>query len=395
MRRRSVRAAALLGATLLFAGCDGLFEATNPGSITEDGLTSDASLNALVNGVIGRYDNAYDNIVYYSGLVSDELIGGDTSEGAHAASRRGVFINNPAGGSRQIPTSLWNPLHSARYLAEETYDRLQSHAGDPRADARVALVRLYAGLAYRDFADLFCEATYDQGPAVAQAESYSLAEERFTEALEVATRAGVDSVATMARLQRARIHLERGDFAAAAEDAGTVPAGFLWEAHYANRSGEENGVYNFVNINAFGTVDTGYHHTGDPRVVVDSVGTFAPDGVTPRWDPLKYPDRGSNIPVGKWQEARMIEAEALIAQSDPAAAVARLNEVRAAAGLSALDTAMSPSDAEAALRGERKHELFLESSHRMLDMRRWGLFPEGWETCVPIPYAEVQDNPNL
>ena len=102
-----------------------------------------------------------------------------------------------------------------------------------------------------------------------------------------------------------------------------------------------------------------------------------------------------DIGLAKWQEARLLEAEILLARGEVGNAVALVNEVRAAAGLAPVSSSLTAAQAEAALRTERKHELFMEGQ-RMLDMRRWGLFPQGWQaSCVPIPAAEYATNPNL
>src|SRR5690606_25039616 len=142
------------------------------------------------------------------------------------------------------------------------------------------------------------------------------------------------------------------------------------------------------------TVQQEFWNTGDPRVPVQDAGKPALDGVTPRWDQLKYASRTASLPLGKWQEARLIEAEAELRQGRPAAAVALLNEVRAAAGLAALDASLSEAAAWDALKLERKLELFLEGE-RMLDMRRFDEFPAGWATCSPLPRSETENNPNV
>lgn len=73
IRARSAASAAL-ASVLLFAGCEGIFEAENPGAITEDKLGNQAVMNALVNGVIGEYDEAHDDAVLYAALLSDEVV---------------------------------------------------------------------------------------------------------------------------------------------------------------------------------------------------------------------------------------------------------------------------------------------------------------------------------
>ena len=101
------------------------------------------------------------------------------------------------------------------------------------------------------------------------------------------------------------------------------------------------------------------------------------------------------MPMGQWQEARLIEAEILLGQKETASAVALLNEVRAAAKLPALSAGLGEAEAWTALKQERRNELFLEGQ-RMIDMRRFDEFPAGWGAkCSPLPKAETDNNPNL
>ncbi len=386
----------ILAALLALVGCDSsIFEADDPGSITEDGLDTPAALNALVTGVMGSYNNAYDNVVFYTGVGSDELLGGDTSEPINAASRRGEYLNFAGAGSRIVPVNLWNPLHSARFLAEETFPRLMEGLPDAESDPRPGIVRLYGGMTYLNIAEIFCEAAYDGGPAVPQEESYQLASERLGEAIALAQRAGADSVAQMAHLQRARARLATGDLEGALEDAGAVPDGFNWMAVYRSASGEENLVYNNQNVNGFAVVNEAYRELDDPRVPVVRGEGNTPDGQIPRWNQLRYPDRGADMPIGNWQEARLIQAEVLMELGSFEPALELLNQVRDAAGLDPLSTDLTGEAAVDAMRTERKYELFLVNAHRLVDMRRWDLYEDRWEECVPIPYTEVQDNDNL
>src|SRR5690606_25635640 len=123
--------------------------------------------------------------------------------------------------------------------------------------------------------------------------------------------------------------------------------------------GETNDMYFQLNQRVEGTVGDAFQNTGDPRVPVLNTGLKGADNVTARWDQKKYPDQFTPMPMGTWQEARLIEAEAAIRAGQTPAGVGLLNEVRAAAELPALNTAMPNADALTALRSERKLELFL------------------------------------
>ena len=381
---------------LVLLGCDSsIFDAEDPGRITEEGLEDESIIDPLVVGVEGTYFNAYDNVTFYTAVGSDELVGGDTSEPINAASRRGEYLNFAGAGSRLVTSALWNPLQEARFLAEDASERLEDLLADPGSDDRMARVRLYAGIAYLNLAEIFCRQAYDGGGEVSTEESYGMAVERFNEAEEIAERAGADDVAEMARLQRARAHLALGQEQDALQDAGGVSEGFRWDAVYRSASGEENGLYNLQNVNNFAVVEEDYAELEDPRVPVEITDDMTPDNQIQVRNQLKYPDRGSDMPMGTWQEARLLEAEILVGQGLYEDAMALVNEVRNEADVDPIPEDLTGADAMEAVQEERKVELFLQGPLRMVDMRRWDAFPEDWETCVPIPYTEIQDNPNL
>ena len=56
----------------------------------------------------------------------------------------------------------------------------------------------------------FCTAAADVGPEMQPAESFTLAEQRFTTAIEAATRANTPNLLNAARLGRARVRLFMG-----------------------------------------------------------------------------------------------------------------------------------------------------------------------------------------
>jgi len=393
MTHRIARAAA--AALLpLAAGC--ALDAVNPGAITEENLNTQPALVGLVNGVVGDYDAAYQRNALYAGLLSDEVRASGSWTWWHDADKEGVIdVNAPDGDLMNIPHHWWRPLQRARFLAEETYARIQVASPNAAADPLAAMARLYSGMARFDIAEAFCAATYDAGPRVERAASLETAEQHLDEAIAIADAAGVDSVARMAHLMRARVRLARENWAGAAEDARLVPAGFHWIAHFRNAPGETNDMFFQLNQRVEGTVQEEFRATGDPRVPVQNTGRMGADNVTPRFDQRKYADQFTPMPMGTWQEARLVEAEALIRQGQPGPAVALLNAVRAAATLDPLPGDLDAAAAMTALRTERKMELFLQG-RRYADMRRFGEFPAGWEAaCVPIPRVEMENNPNL
>ncbi len=381
-------------AFLAASGCS--FDAVNPGAIEERALGTEPALVGLVNGFIGDYDDAFQRKVLYAGLLSDEIRASGSWSWWHDADKLGfIDAEAPTGDLFNIPHFLWRPEQRARFLAEETYGRIQEHVESPESSPLAAMSRLYSGMARLDIAQMFCYSTVDGGPRIERPEALDMAGKHFTEAITIATEAGVDSIAQMAHLMRARVRLAKEDYAGAAEDASAVPTGFLWIAHFRNAPGETNDMWFQINRRVEGTIQEPFQNTGDPRVPVVNTGKKGADNVTPRFDQMKYPDQFTPMPMGTWQEARLIQAEAAIRATQTAAGVGFLNQVRAAAELPALNTSMSNADAMTALRTERRMQLFLEG-HRYTDMRRFNEFPANWQmTCVPLPLAETQNNPNL
>jgi hypothetical protein len=368
-------------------------DARNPGAITEPGLEDESAVVALVQGMVGDYDFAFNRSALFSGLISDEIRSSVSYATWQAADLEGTIdANSATAGVQNISAEWWARLHRARVISELAYDRVDAAVVGPQRLPLLALSRAYSGMAYRDLAEYFCVQAYDAGPAVERAQSLERARTHLTESIALADEAGVDSVASLAHLIRARVNFSLGDLDAALADARAVPAGFRWEAHYRDGAYEINEMASFMTREGIATIQSSFWNTGDPRVPGAANGKGA-DGVTPRWDQAKYAF-DTNMALGKWQEARLIEAEILLSRGDVAGAVALMDAVRAEAGLAPLGV-LDAAQAEAALRTERKHELFLEGE-RMLDMRRWGLFPAGWEaTCVPIPASEIASNPNL
>lgn len=388
---RIYRPAVLALGLLSLAGCE--FSATNPRAITQDDLDNAGALTALVTGAVGESDQAYHRSVMLSGLLSDELTAAGTWTSWIQADRQGVIDLYAAGGDGQnIADDWWTPLQRSRRLAEEAYDQVQAYMPAGQREPLAALARLYSGQAYRDIGEYFCRAAYNAGPEVARTESLELAAEHLTEALELASAAGVDSIANAAHLARARVYLSLGQADAALADAQAVPAGFVWYARYREASREFNGAFVTLNQLGQGTVSEELAKIADPRIAVEPAGVAA-DQVTPRYDQKKFGKTG-DVVRGSWQEARLIEAEIRLDRGEVAAAEGLINQVRAAAGVPQVSVSTA-AEARQALRAERRYELFL-SGERMLDMRRWDLFPVEWSaSCVPLPRSEVDNNPNL
>jgi hypothetical protein len=382
-------------AVALLTACD--FETTNPTAVTEEDLNTDAAMTALLVGAARSFDDAFNRSVMFTGVVSDELIASGSWIAWHLADKEGFIDPNAYEGDHaNIPWRMWRELHRTRRDADEAAERMREVVSSPESDLRLAQVQLYSGMAHLMLGESFCELTFDGSAAVPRTEAFTRAEERLNDALSIAMAAtNGDNVAGMARLSLARLALEQGDLAGAAAFAQQVPDGFRFIANY--RQNQAPYAWNNMMVRGESTVGPEFRETGDPRVPVappaddSDVGA---DGNTPLWRQQKYADEFVNWTVGKWQEARLIQAEHLLDTDDVPGAINLMNDVRQASGLTPLSAGLTKEQAMEALRLETMYELFLEN-RRMLYMRRWNEFPAGWDTCMPIPAEERRQNPNL
>jgi len=392
--------------TLAVAGCD--FEVDDPTAITAGDLRSSAAMTGLMVGAVRSYDEAFNRNVMFSSLIADEMIAAGSWITWHEASKQGYVDPDAYEGDHvNIPWRAWRETQRARADADEAVQWMEEVLATPDSDLRYAQANLYAGMTYVDFGELFCEVAFDGGPRMPKTEAFNRAKDRLQRVLSTvarSTQASIPgspntatsgaSIAHMAHLLLARMAMEEGNHAEAIANAAQVPVGFRWVAHYP--PGQGNSAWFHWMSRGESTVQGPFRNTGDPRVVVAPSNVTGPDTETLLWFQQKYPVENMNWIVGKWQEARLIEAEARLAsQGNVASAVALMNQVRAEWNeLEPLDPGISQEEAWAKLRLETMYELWLEN-RRMIYMRRWNEFPPGWATCLPIPGEEARTNPNL
>jgi hypothetical protein len=273
-----------------------------------------------------------------------------------------------------------------------------------------ASTAMYAGYALVMLGEAFCEIAVDLSARMKPPAVFTMAEDRFTKAIDAATQAGSTATATAilnaARVGRARARLGAGKKAEAAADAKLVTAGFEFKTTYSSSNARRE---NYVNVNMyrnlFWSVDgrlRGLTIDGkaDPRIATVNQNRFGPDGFTPLWFAAKYPAATTGIRLASWREAQLIIAEAEGGQS----AVDRINAVRATYGILPY-AGGTAAEIAAQLVAERQRELFLEGQ-RLGDMVRlnltWdtgrnhkGNFPLGPSGCIPLPTKELFNNPNI
>lgn len=425
--RRAVRA--LAPALTLAAGtaCDSLLAVDNPARVPEETLADVGLIPALEAAAIQQFQCAFGSYVATSGVLSGEYLSASNFVDNHPWEWRGVeqILNAPggcAGGRATTALGFYTPLQQARFQAEDLGRRAEAFtdAQLPNRTRILTEAAAYAGYAYVLLGEGMCEMTVDGGPKITRAQTFALAEARFTSAITLAgssTVAELVSLRNMALVGRARARLNLANLAGAAADAALVPANYVRLAEYSETTpARENRIYNLTIRNDFLSAAESYRNLTltngqpDPRVrVVPQMTTTTPvrprlgnDGVTPIWQQQKFTGAaagGVSLPIATWAEAQLILAEASTGQ----AAVDALNRVRAANGVPAL-TAAEIADLPGTILEDRRRQLFSQGN-RYGDMLRKNLpFVTGVNrkgqtystlTCVPLPYAETRNNPNL
>lgn len=428
-RRASAAALAVaLGAT---AGCNDFLVAENPGAIEEGDLNGLGYVSLLANGPIFAFQAAVDDVTYWNGQFTDELV------------NRAVFVEEGQIDRRELYSDmsyinafLYAPLQRARFSGEDAATRLKAILGDSASrDVRVARSLAYAGYSYVYLGEMMCTTPIDMGAPKTSAEIFADALTRFDEAITIATAAhtyalsltpantalaaAADSVRLFALAGSARAALNRDEKANAITFANQIPADFEFREYYSsNTSGQNHRTYNRLTLGSNATLNNTPFEAmaGDPRVPRIT----AP--ASPAGKPLSPSSYSTfnNTPEGAAFEADMsfriasgLEARYIVAEAEgPTANTLTFVNERRAAGLQT-PVALAGDELMAELRDQRSRDFYLDN-HRLGDLRRYlefydvDLFPKGAYpgsttgqvydeniTCWPLPTNEINDNPNI
>lgn len=421
-RIAAVRVPEILACALLplFAftavGCDGLFDVDNPTNIVDEELEDPELADALGNTPEVAVADPYGDAVAWQSAISDEgfLAGSGTFR---IQLDEGIISpeNNITGG-------IYDELAAARWIADNTLDRLSELLDDPGSDRRVAHGTFWAAMARLTLADHFEDVVYDGEPPITPAEAIRDAIELFEEASQIAQAAGDPVVAGAAKGAVARayrslyfeeLHHGAGEdpslfanAAAAAEEALALDPEFVEFANYSP-PGSQNPVFNSLNQSRYLRLDPQYANLQDPvsgerdpRVIHGDLQGPAVRNGDPVYLVEKYPDEDGDIPVSKADEARLVIAEHELLYGDPQDAVDRINEVRADVDL----PEFSSSDEDEIydqLRYERLAEFWYEG-RRWQDIRYYEIIPDRWADASkaagvhrrwPVSVTERDNNP--
>jgi hypothetical protein len=412
---RALCATLAVTAVVTLAACSDPLKVTLPGTVTPGNLDTPAAATLLVNSTVSAFECAHNQYVMLSANLTDEMLAATSAEVFFTYDQRapslpdfGPFASSGCAANG----ALYVPLSQARFLADDSYNRLAAESDSAVAlrAQKLATVAAYGGYAYTEFGEGFCTAAFDLGPELQPSAVLALADDRFTKALTWASTAGATAaaadIANMAHVGRARVRLDLGNKAGALADAQLVPSGYVKTA--ARASGDaslQNKIFNLNQLSGYMSVDTSFQNVtfqgvADPRVKVTNTGKKGGDQLTPLFTANKYSAVSTPIPIARYEEAQLIIAEVQGGQT----AVDIINALHAKNGL----PAFSSTDATviaAQVREERRRELFLEGQ-RLGDMRRFNIaFPggthpyEGWlhgtYTCWPLPTVETANNPSI
>lgn len=412
---------AALGLMVALAACDteSLVQLPDPDLITIGTVLDTTNLETLRNGAVWEFGRAYSGpagsnsipgIIGISGLMADEMWYASTFPTMREIDERSVLDTNGSLGN------VYEYLHRARNLTSEAL-RLYDEAGRGQSDDG-ALLRNMNAYTYVFIAENFCsgvpfsaaalsgEITYAPGSTTEQMLNEAI--DRFDDAIARAEAAGSTEQEAVARLGKARALQNLGQFTAAAAEAAQVPADFEYDVTYSsNASGQNNGIWAQINSTRRSSVATNEGTNGirffdrgdedntiDPRTPADSNGVGIGTSI-PAYATLKYPDRGSDIPLATSVEAQLIEAEAALDMGNSTAYLPILNQLRVDAGMAGDLTDPGTADARVLQLYEERAKWLWLTGHRLADLRRliryYGftedeVFPIG-QTIFSTPYG--------
>ncbi|MGH7503678.1 MAG: RagB/SusD family nutrient uptake outer membrane protein [Longimicrobiales bacterium] len=414
---RKMTLVALLFAGLVASGCD--LDLSDPNSPTEEAVFGDGQNLILV--AIGLQAEAAAMMgpqIFVSSLTADEMGAGSASFDNFKAADAGDDL--VAG--QYLSEAPWAAAYRVNKLAEDLLEAVPG--ANLRAGTRsgvLAMAKLFKAMAFAHLATLFEAAPIDAGIDKPDAE-FALRTEVLAEAINLLTSARSDiaaeplsdefrddvqatgfDVEVTIYAMLARYNLMLGNYAEAASEAQSVPPAARSEFRFS--AADQNPVYTIaynsgnawqvrarqeLRLNA---------ESGDERVDF-WVSAANIQGASRTLDDLaKYRAPDESFAVFLPDEMKLIRAEAAARNSDLAAAITLINEVRTqcdvtgepAACLNALDSTDLPTQQAVLdeILEQRRYELYLQGL-RLDDLRRFDV--QRKYDFLPLPQSECDRN---
>jgi hypothetical protein len=391
-----------LAALLMLAGaCTEFSNSIDPviNQVPDERLNDAAQVNFLINGVQVRFATTLAQVMVLSSGLADEFIFDSRVPNATFPTFRDIDFGTITLDNNSVD-GAYNPLGELRFFSDDLVRRVGMLSG---LDATLAKRANFTGYLYGGIARYLYAAYFgltetngggviDNGPFIPSAQMYDLALEKLQLAL---TNAPAAADARVVSSIIARLHLVRGNFAAArtAATAGMASPDPAFQGRYNTQS--TNFYWQQAGLGRPQYVaDPRFlaYVTADPaeksRIALSPI-TGSGNVVFQRQS--KYATEGSPIDFMSWQENSLMLAELDVRDGAAAAALPRVNAVRASHTLAAL-TAIDLDG----IYVERDKELFV-TGVRLLDQRRFNRFhlPAGTWQFLPITDDERNNNPNF
>ena len=390
-----------LAALLMLAGaCTDFSNSIDPviNQVPDERLNDAAQVNFLINGVQVRFATTLAQVMTLSSGLSDEFIFDSRVPNATFPTFRDIDFGTITLDNNSVD-GAYNPLGELRFFSDDLVRRVSAISGIDATLAKRANFTgyLYGGIARYLYAAYFAlnptegGGVIDNGPFIPSTQMYDLALEKLQLAL---TNAPAAADARVVSSIIARLHLVRGNFAAARTAAA---------AGMVSPDPPLQGKYNTQSTN-FYWQQAGLgrpQYVADPRfltyVTADpleknriALSPIVGGGVTFQRQ-SKYATESSPLDFMSWQENSLMLAELDVRDGNAAAALPRVNAVRASHTLAALTSINLDG-----IYVERDKELFV-TGVRLLDQRRFGKFhlPAGTWQFLPITDDERNNNPNF
>jgi len=351
-------------------------------------------------------------LVPASAYWSQEAWVGAVRQETNDIGRRIATAGNP-----DINSTMWSPLQRAIATNEETTEILAA-GSNAASDVNLARAYMNSGFAMVLLAEHFCQGAFLVGPPLTPAQVFDSAAVRFTKAVTVGAAAAAagtaegTKVVNASNVGLARALLGKKEFGPAATAAALVPAAFVYNAVTVDDPSNRalgNGVFNTDQI-AVVLVPDAYRALNDPRVPWRDAGRNAQDTQFRYYQNLKYPGWATPIRIASGLEASYILAEAKLQTGDPAPALTLITARRTAGGQGPF-TGTGTDAILAELMNQRARDFWLEAKHTGDFNRNPAATPFvgaagtpfykptqgnfGAATCLPVPLAEVDANPNF
>ncbi len=446
-------AASLLAlAVLVMAGCDGgILDVDDRGIVTPEDIDAagPAAVPTLINGLVGNYHEATDDIIRYSAMLTDEMVLAGTFPTRAQVDSRRMSPNNAT-----LTNEVYVPLHQARMQADTTAFIFDNLLGNPdfegvQANLRegITLARLYGGFSRLWLGELYCWSILT---GMANESSPLMPNDRIqdaltflTEAEQLATQEGLNDVRLAAVLGQARAHLWLGNYTQARDLAQQVPRDFTYFAEYSNNDPAQfNEMYTFTH----GDTEAIRWSVGDgsqasrgnevfehfEKFVRLNLIDVRPPGFTSFDQSIPvnlqrlYSRPEADVFMASGYEARLIEAEVAVRNGQTGAAEDIINDLRSDFSTRAtIQFGVNPPEPENLLQpitltgeleadvkrvaDERARELWLTGDRHVTSRRlrldptvNIDLFPPvkggiggGDDIAFPIVQRELDNNPNL